>query len=296
MKHAWYILNYHDISWELSPLNFSIHGSFSPNLFREHLRYLSEEFEIISISDGINRVLDCKVNNPCLSFWFDDGFLGVRKNAFEILNENGYKAALSVNSNFIQRREMFWRFKLSLICNTDFKRVLRSRLSKFGYKLNHNLLDFTLDNFSKDILVQIDRTYKECTSEEYRKDSFRIFDTIKGLKFLIKNGWEIANHSASHYPVTEESAIRYFNDEFKICDNFISETLGFKSKFWVSPFDRIHKRSENLFSEFKKVNKKNKFLVLVGNKINKQIDNNVIYRIWVPDLDGKSLIKYLKNY
>ena len=44
-------------------------------------------------------------------------------------------------------------------------------------------------------------------NDDFREDAFRVFDTIDGIRFLLNNDWELANHSASHYPITEDSYI-----------------------------------------------------------------------------------------
>ena len=45
------------------------------------------------------------------------------------------------------------------------------------------------------------------------------------VKILKNNNWIIANHSASHYPVSEDSYIDHFSDEYIKCDRFIEEYL-----------------------------------------------------------------------
>ena len=295
MKKAWYILNYHDINWELGPINFGIGGTFSPDMFAEHLTYLCNEFEFVTIDEGLNRTLNNNINSPMLSFWFDDGLVGVRKYGFDILESYNAKGAISINSNFLIRKEMFWRFKLSYISSTDGLKVLRSRLRKYGYSFKYNVKDFTLNNFSNDILNVINLTYKEYAPEYFRKDAFRIFDTIEGIKFLHENGWTIANHSAAHYPITEQSGISQLSEEFKKCEKSIKENFNIDTPFWVSPFDRVHYRAERLFEIFNNINDGSKYLVMVGNRINYDISNNIIYRLDIGDKNGREISRFLKK-
>ncbi len=296
LKKAWYILNYHDINWELGPINYNIGGTFSPEMFNEHLKYLSDNFEFVSITHGIDRLQSNNINNPLLSIWFDDGLVGVRKYGFDILESYGIKPALSVNSQFFLKKEMFWRFKLSYIASTDGLKVLRSRLKKYGYSIKNNVRDFSISSFSKDILDVINLTYKEFAPEHFREDAFRIFDDVKGIKFLLNNNWVIANHSASHYPITEDSAISLMNEEFLKCEEEIQKHFDINTPFWVAPFDRPNSRANKLFEKFKNFNDGSKYLVMVGNQLNYQIKDNIIYRLTVPNLNGKNLIKYLKKY
>ena len=93
-------MNYHDINWELGPINSGIGGTFSPNMFYEHLKCMQDHFEFVSIYEGIDRLNKNKINKPILSIWFDDGLVGVRKYGFDILEHFGLKGAISINSNF----------------------------------------------------------------------------------------------------------------------------------------------------------------------------------------------------
>jgi peptidoglycan/xylan/chitin deacetylase (PgdA/CDA1 family) len=294
-KKAWYILNYHDINWELGPINSGIGGTFSPEMFNEHLKSLNSEFELISVSEGFNRLKNHDIDRPILSIWFDDGLIGIRKYAFDILESYGIKAATSICSSFFLKEEMFWRFKLSYIASTDGLKVLRTRLKDYGYSIKNNVKNFSMNSFSKDLLDVIDKTYDEFSPEHFRKDAFRIFDDVQGINFLIKNKWTIANHSASHYPVTEQSANSLMFEEFNKCEDEIQKYFGISTRFWVAPFDRPNFRAENLFEKFSDVNDGSKYLVMVGNQVNCNIKDNIIFRISVPYLNGRNLITYLKN-
>ena len=296
LKNAWYILNYHDINWELGPINSGIGGTFSPDMFNEHLKYLSDDFEFVSVNEGVKRLRNNNINKPLLSIWFDDGLIGVRKYGFDILESFGIKATISINSNFLLRKEMFWRFKLSYIASTDGLKVLRSRLKKYGYSIKKNVRDFSINNFSKDILNEINLTYDEFSPEYFREDAFRVFDTIGGIRFLLNNDWELANHSTSHYPITEQSAVHLMEDEFMNCDKIIKELFNIITPYWVAPFDRLGHRADKLFEKFNNMNDGSKYLVMVGNEINYNINNNIIFRFAVSTHNGEKLLSYLKKY
>ena len=301
MKKGWYILNYHDVSWEEGSYLRGVGGngdfgnSCPPDVFREHLACLSRHGEFVSVQEGFERYQSGDIKGPLISFWFDDGFVGVRKYAYSLLEKYNVKAAVSVNSKFMLKEEMFWRLKLSFLSQVDGLRFLRSRLRKYGYKNRMLICDFTLHEFSLSILDEIDAVYKIFTNELHRKDAFRVFDDVKGIKWLRDNGWLIANHSASHYPVGEDSCIGMFSDEYNECEKVLNNTLGVKTKFWVLPFDRPSYRSEKLKEVFGSNDKEGRGLVLVGEKINKEYNEKgkFLYRIHLPIIGGKEIIDYL---
>ena len=296
MENGWYILNYHDISWEENAHLKGIGGSFSPDIFSAQLKTLSSIGKLVSIQEGIKRYLANDIDQPLISFWFDDGFLGVRKYASPLLKPYGIQGAVSINSNFTLRKEMFWRAKLSYLSQTDGLRFLRSRLRKYGYKTDIPIKDFTLNHFSTDIIKAIDDVYSDFSCKVSRDDAFRIFDSIDGIKELHSNNWVISNHSASHYPVGENSYIDYFKDEFVQCEEALKEYFNIQTKYWVVPFDRKKHRSNSIVDVFTKSDDDNRFMVLVDNKYNNNNkQKNILYRISAPSLVGEGLIKYLNN-
>jgi peptidoglycan/xylan/chitin deacetylase (PgdA/CDA1 family) len=270
-----------------------IGGSFPPDIFRAHVEEANRIGKLTSISDGLKQHHSGNINDPLISFWFDDGFVGVRKYAFPVLDKYGVKGAISVCSKFLLREELFWRLKLSFISQTDGLRYLRSRLRKYGYTNDLSVKNYVMSSFSKDIVNEIDAVYHSLTTELDRVDAFRLFDDVEGIGTLYRNGWEIANHSASHYPVGENTGIQDFTQDYLECEEEISTHYGINTKCWVVPFSIDDFLSDKLIEAFKTVNTEKRWLVFVGNKINIG-SHRAIYRISVPRLGGKELIKYLK--
>jgi len=297
LNPGWYILNYHDISGEENPYLVGIGGTFPPDIFREHLAALSQAGELVSVQEGFRRWQEGDIDVPLFSFWFDDGIAGVRKYAMPLMDQYGIQGAVSINSRFTLRREMFWRLKLSYLSQVDGLRFLRSWLKPFGYILGQSIKAFVMDHFSLEIVEQIDAIYRQFTRKLDREDAFRIFDTIEGVEILQRNGWEIANHSSAHYPLSEASHIDHFAEEFHECEEVLEKYLGAKTNFWVLPFDRKSLEIDNLLTYFHQADDASRHLVLVGDKINTTYDpgKKIIYRIEVPYLDGGGLVKYLRS-
>lgn len=301
MKNGWYILNYHNISWEETPYIRGIGGSLPPDIFRDYLEELNKHFKFVSIQEGFKQYRSGKIKEPLISFWFDDGLTGVRKYAFPLLEGYNVKGAMSISSKFMLREELYWRFKLSFISQVDGMRFLRSKLRKYGYKIDLSVKRFVMNSFSEEIVELIDSVYNVLTKEYTRKDAYRLFDDINGIKKLHNNGWEIANHSANHYPIGEDTYIHKLKDEFEECEKTLNKSLNVKTKYWVLPFDRDKHRSCKLIKDFTKLNDANRYLVLVGNKVNINYDNQgcVIFRIVFPlgsvGSDRKDIVKHLEE-
>ena len=293
LRPGWYIVLYHDISWEENCYIRSIGGTCPPDLFRRHVSTLAELGELVSIPLGMERLRQGTIATPMFSFWFDDGMVGVRKYAAPILKEFKVTGALSICSRFINRTEFFWRFKLSYLNSVDGMRLLRTRLRKHGYKTGESVRTFTLDNFSREVLEYVDELFVRFTSTEQREDAFRIFDSRDGILSLHQQGWTIANHTAGHYPISREHSLHLLETEFLECEREIEGICGTPSDYWVLPFGRHE--APNLIDVANRY-RENRHIVFVGNRVNRTSsmdEERALYRIGAPVHDSAKLLENL---
>jgi peptidoglycan/xylan/chitin deacetylase (PgdA/CDA1 family) len=290
---GWYIILYHDVSWEESPFIRHIGGTCPPDVFRDHVQVCAGLGTLVSIRDGVEKLTRGDIASPLFSFWFDDGFVGVRKYAAPILAARGITGATSICSRFISRSEMFWRCKLSYLQSIDAGRHVRARLRKYGYSLSELVRDFVVDRFRDEVLFVINTLYDETASHAVQEDAFRIFETPDGLIELHKRGWVIANHSAAHYPISEQHSHDMLMDEFEECERFIQSLIGTESNYWVSPFGQ-HIEPSAISASQKRRDEKH--IVLVGTRVNvcPSVDSTrILYRISAPANDRNQLTQAL---
>jgi hypothetical protein len=278
MKPGWYIVNYHDVNFEDSILTRALGGTVRPDLFRRHLAYMASKGEFCSLSEGVERLQEGRLDRPYFSIWFDDGFSGLKTYADPICADFGVKPIVSVCMRFALRQEMFWRSKLSVLAHLDGLRLLRSRLrGEFG-RVPFKVRKWTLENYDHRVQAAIDEIYDEVTTEEFRSDAFRIFLSEGDLQDLVGRGWDVTNHSVAHTPWSKPlgwSGVRASLDE---ADAFI-EQLGGDPRYWVVPFDFgfEHYRAESEATD--------KVVVLVGGRPNVGQDSNprLLWRYAAPE-------------
>jgi hypothetical protein len=286
---GWYILLYHDVSWEETSFVRHIGGTCPPDVFRDHLITCKGLGTLVSVQEGMERLIGGRITSPLFSFWFDDGFIGVRKYAAPILAENGVAGATSICSRFNSRAEMFWRLKLSYLQSIDAGRHLRARLRPFGYSTAAGVRGFTMDRFGPEVLSVIDTLYEEAVPAAMRDDAFRLFETPDGLHELYRKGWVVANHSAAHYPIGEKHVHHMLMDQFDECARWIQDVTGNESNYWVFPFDRNTDPAaiatiRNSYPE--------KIIVHVGDVVNLPLgfgNKRILYRINAPANDRGQL-------
>jgi peptidoglycan/xylan/chitin deacetylase (PgdA/CDA1 family) len=298
MKKAWYILNYHNISWEENAFIRPIGGSFPPDLFEEHILALKQHFEITGIDEAYHQFSTGNIQKPLLSIWFDDGLLDVRKYAYPILKQYGFSAGASINSSMLLREETFWRFELGWLHYKDQMHQLRAALKNIGVHIpvNAQIREYFLDHFTMEMRDILHQVFIQNISTYSLDECKKMYDHVEGLKMLAENGWHLANHTASHYPVSEAGQLPMLIPEFQKCGLAIKECLGIDSPFWVLPFDR--KPAPNLVEYFNSAKAaENKVMVHVRNKVNLNgSDPRHVYRLFVPELNGNNLIQYLRKF
>lgn len=291
---GWYILTYHNVSWEESPLIRGIGGTCPPDVFREHVRTCAEVGALVGVKEGLGRLRGSDVNEPLISFWFDDGLAGVSRHAAPILAEHGVTGAQSVCSRFATRSEMFWRFKLSYVHAAGADGELRERLHGLGLSRSELLRHFTMDRFCDEVLTAIDQVYAAVAEPSAQHRAFRIFDTPEALSELRRSGWVLANHSAAHYPIGERGVEVPLLDQFLECERFLVDLVGEESGFWVLPFDRGVELSA--LEPARAPGKRS--IVLMGNKVNRPgagRDPDLLYRIHSPENDRRGVLSVLQE-
>lgn len=298
MKKAWYILNYHNISWEENSLMRPVGGTFSPDLFEEHIAALQKHFEIVGVNEGYEAWKNGKIQKPMLSIWFDDGFAGCRLYGEPILRHFGYMAAMSINSSFTLKKEIYWRLQLAWLYANGYLNKLRKSLSTSGYQIPEGVVlrEFTLGEFDIQLRNMIHEIFAENAGPAVVQAAQSLYDSVEGLCSLKESGWVLANHTASHFPVSEKKSLPLFISEFEKCEQELKSMIGVGSEFWVLPFDR--KPDPGLHNLFESSGYANTHtLVHVGNKINHSgADSKYLYRLFVPDVRGNELVHYLKRF
>ncbi|AHG90553.1 polysaccharide deacetylase [Gemmatirosa kalamazoonensis] len=268
MKPGWYVLGFHEVSWEENPYLSGLPLTCPPDAFAKCVASLARVATLASVAEGHERWRAGALDRAYVSFWFDDGYVGVRRYAAPILARHGVSGALSVNSRFTSRTEMFWRAKLSYLSYRDGMRFVRSRLRARGHDAAEPVRHATLDLFSPELVADVDTVYRRFTSDADRADAFRIFDDWDGVRALASSGWTIANHTAAHYPVLEPTALPLLCDQFAECERELEAQLGVPSAYWVAPFDRKPHRAPAFQATFDAC-AGGRTLVLVGNAVNR---------------------------
>jgi len=128
------IILYHFVSDENNIFTGFGHN-VKPVVFREQIKYLSENYTIISFEQAKNVIIN-GYKGPYVSICFDDGYSNNIIEAYPILEEFKIPATIFICPSVLGNRDLLWRDKIRYIINSN---------------LTSQFIDFLkkCDNFSK---------------------------------------------------------------------------------------------------------------------------------------------------
>lgn len=229
---------YHTVSNETLPHINNLYRFKNVTEFKNDLDFLTKYYKSVSVDEVVNsKVFNLKIEKPIFHLSFDDGLNEIRNVIAPILLERGIHATFFINSDFIDNKNLFYRFKVSLIIDElkknipievekKLEMVLESEPSSFRTKL----LSLTWN----DILLIDEVGYLlNIDFDEYlkRKPYLSSDDVI----WLSKKGFSIGAHSENHPRYKDISLL----DQIKQTNGslrYLEDNLNIKSKLFAFPF------------------------------------------------------------
>ena len=276
MRNGWYIINYHDVNFEDSILTRAIGGTLRPDVFERQMARLAGKFNFVSLEEGYERYCENRLDHPYLTIWFDDGFKGLHTYAANICDSFGICPTVSICSRFVERTELFWRCKFSALAHLDGLRLFRSAMRKHHAHVPFKVRAWSVANYDRRLLDELDAVYEEVTTPEFRELAFSIFLDRRDLAALKDRGWSIVNHSSDHSPWAPGVGWQTINQSFNECETLVAE-LGGDVHWWVVPFDFGF---DNYVEQARSTDKR---IVRVGNRLNRSGEDAIIYRYVAPE-------------
>lgn len=261
----------------------------STSQFRKDLEFLSKFFKN---TNTINTNL--KNKEPQFYLSFDDGLQECYSIISPILKEYNIKATFFINSDFANNKNLFFRYKTSIILDY----LNENNISNYEIEIIENLfydkVNFNLKEIIKNIKFKdkylLDKIAEilNINFQEYLTNE-KPYLTSKQIKELINQGHKIGSHSKNHPLFSEINKDEQFA-QTSISMKFISDNFNIKYKLFAFPFtdDKIKT------SFFKKVFKENIIDYSFGTAgIKKDIIKNNIQRIPLEkrNISAKKYIK-----
>ncbi len=209
---------YHAISNEKPKHIKNLYTVKTTKQFIKDLDYILNLYKPVSIDDLHNHITKKTIiKKPFFHLSLDDGLREIKDYVAPILKAKGIPASIFINSNFVDNKDLFHRFKASLIvekirATSNINILLRIDLLLHQNNINGEFLEERIlklkykdNNLFDDIaeILELDYTYFLKNEKPYLSKN--------ELIELTKQGFSIGAHSASHpeyYLLTEYEQIK----------------------------------------------------------------------------------------
>lgn len=281
------IFLYHELSNEATNLSkdtciesFDITHNFDS--FNNHLKAISNRYQIVSVKDLIAAKKDNLDISDCALITFDDGYYDSCFFGNSVLiSEYNAKGLYFINSNFINDKDVFWLS--SLIYNFKNNKDSVIELLK---QFDINVGGFDIDEFNYSIKNEFSQEIYEATLNlPFKKSKRKTFLTEKDLsKFCKEDFCDFGNHTASHMNILKLSDQK-LSDELASTRSFLKKLncedkncfaipFGIVNEHWNEKSINVVNRSgyDIIFSVFKEPK----------NEKEKELQNSTLVRYQVP--------------
>lgn len=239
-KISIFIAVYHSISDEV-PLHLRyVYQPISKDVFISDLNFFIKHFKNTTI-DFLLKSQQTKEYKKERFFilTFDDGLKEIYTTVYPILKEKNLNAIIFVNNAFIDNKDLFYRYKISLLINEIVENSkLRKKVKEILYanNLKSKKIINTLLKLNHNHLSIIDTAIKECEIDiKSYLNFYKPYLTSDQIKELVANGFYIGSHSYYHFNYNELSFEDRIND-LKTSIQDIKTRFNQKYKLFAYPF------------------------------------------------------------
>lgn len=195
--------------------------------FKQELDLILKYFSPVSIQDIIvaaqNRI---PIKENSVFFTFDDGLKEMRDVVAPILLEKGVEAAFFVNPDFVNNKDLFYRYKAGLLIDeiekTNLTNATANYLTEVLKSKKHRQAILNIDYQNKEDLDKIAGALDLDFNEFLTLNTPYLFK--HDLKWLINKGFAVGAHSMDHprfFDINEQEQVRQAADSIKwVKENF----------------------------------------------------------------------------
>lgn len=238
------IVYYHLISEQKHDYYF--HHSITPQTFRKQIKFLKTKFEIISLYEAMERIRLGESLSKNLCITFDDGFSECYSIIAPILVEEKVTATFFLIENTIENKNLMWRNKLLYIenklSNNQKLRLINQfvdeiRIDSPGNQVNLVKMSDSWEMSNKDHFADILWRLAGLEPLDVWLKQQKPYMTIKQIKELIDNGFQIGAHTKTHPKCNE---LTYPELEVEITGSIdgICRKIGVDIDLFAYPFGK----------------------------------------------------------
>lgn len=215
---------YHLISDQNCPYIRHLYPVKSIDQFKKELDYFQKHYNPITLEEIISHLKNnTKADKPSFFLSFDDGLKECSTIIAPLLKERNLTAAFFINTDFVDNRALFYRYKISLLID-----ALKQKHSDFN---SEKLLQF---NYSDAEKINALAEEHQLDFDLFLKES-QPYMTWSEIENLHSEGFYIGAHSVDHplyAQLSLEEQIQQTQESLKI----VQEKLSLEYKIFSFPF------------------------------------------------------------
>jgi peptidoglycan/xylan/chitin deacetylase (PgdA/CDA1 family) len=200
------VLLYHRVN----PDNDPFFPALSVKTFDSQMRYLAANFQVLSLTDIINRIKQGLGIAPgTVAVTFDDGYRDNYAYAHPILRKYNCPATLFTATNYINNEKLMWNDKVALAI----KFTAQKRITLPGSTRSFSLVSVSEKVVALEQILETLKTFPESDKLTLVEDLCKRLDSKqpksaplmlswKKLKQMAYEGWEVGSHTANHVILT----------------------------------------------------------------------------------------------
>ena len=238
LSNGIYIFLYHSIidenkfdDWELAYKKVAT----SKKNFESHLEFLNaNNFHPLNLSKTPDLLKRKDISKKYFVITFDDAYTNVYKNTYKILKKYNTFPTIFVNPGFCGEK-VYYRVLLSCIYSRKKVNKLREIFKRQFSQIYWSDCDDTFFNQIKKkyFPYETERVIEQFYSDEIEeKINMKVHYNLEDLRFLVKKGWEIGNHTWSHMQLNFLKSIDV-KSQVKSAENFFQKN-NIKTIPWLS--------------------------------------------------------------
>ena len=231
---------YHSIAFKPLLHIDSLYPPRNQELFRNDLNFLLKHYNVIEPQKAFYLNKENKQpEKPSFSISFDDGLSGFYEYEAPILIEKGIPAVIFLNSAFIDNKDLFYRYKASLLIhhmkeNPEATKMVSVFLADNGIVIN-NVFDalLSIKYKNRDLLDKVAKICNYSFSDFLNTN--KPYLTSRQIIELSNKGFLFGSHSVDH-PRYSEILFEEQIKQTKISVDFVKKTFNQPLSLFAFPF------------------------------------------------------------
>ena len=228
------VLNYHRLYKQSLRTKFDVNVfEHSADVFEQHLKFIKNNFTVVSENDVLQMVSSNKINDRCVLVTFDDGYIDNYTVAYPLLTAYDIPAVFFIPTEFINERSLGWWDIVSYIIKKSSRNVISLNKNKFSITTpeeQQQAIDYSL-SFIKRTPFEESRFFVhdlaracEVVLPAHELQSSQLMQW-KHIVEMSENGIAIGSHTHSHWVLSGLDSGQQM-DELRVSKEILEKQLG----------------------------------------------------------------------